>query len=175
MLVSPADLARLKGVTLPAISQRMRGRLAGAVVVQGDQKLIDLDRALELWDGGKRGRPRLGSKPVPKEPQEAAIDLVDALPSGQVPPLMESKARREHYLAELARLQFEQQSGDLLAADDVKKSAFAMARAIREAFMNMGDRLSFEFAGETDETVINQTLTEELRKVLEELCKEVSE
>ena len=62
-----------------------------------------------------------------------------------------------------------------LAADEVKKSAFAMARAIREAFMNMGDRLSFEFAGETDETVINQTLTEELRKVLEELCKEVSE
>ncbi len=172
MLITVSDLARLKNVSVPAVSQRIkRGGLAEAVVEVDGKKLIHKDKALELWDMSRLGRPPVGLVDATEQPHDVATALVQATPSEAVPPLAVSKAKREFYLAELARLQVEQQSGELLAADAVKASAFAMGRAIREGLANLADRLSYELAGESDESVINKVLTDEHRQVLEELAK----
>jgi hypothetical protein len=95
---------------------------------------------------------------------------VDALPDDAIPDLNESRARREHYQAELAKLQVTQQRGDLVPVDQVKKEAFALGRSVREALANLADRLSHQLAGETDPVRIHQVLSDEHRAALVELA-----
>ena len=116
------------------------------------------------------------AKPDPIEPPPAdAAELkrrVQGLPDDAIPDLNESRARREHYQAELAKLQVTQQRGELVSADEVKKEAFKVGRGVREALANLADRLSHQLAGETDPAVIHQVLTQEHRSALVELCDE---
>jgi hypothetical protein len=93
-----------------------------------------------------------------------------ALPDDEIPELNESRARREHYQAELAKLEVDLKRRELVPAVDVKKEAFAMGRSVREALANLADRLSHQLAGETDPAVIHQVLTEEHRAALVELA-----
>jgi len=95
---------------------------------------------------------------------------VDALPDDSIPELNESRARREHYQAELAKLQVTQQRGELVPVEQVKKEAFALGRSVREALANLADRLSHQLAGETDPARIHQVLSDEHRAALVELA-----
>ena len=79
----------------------------------------------------------------------------------------ESKAKREFYLAELAKLDVEEKKKQLVSVDDIKKSSFAKGRAIREALTNLADRLSHQLAGEDDATVIHQIINSEHKEALE--------
>lgn len=92
--------------------------------------------------------------------------MIEALPDDAIPDLNESRARREHYQAELAKLQVAQQRRELVPADEVKKDAFQIGRSIREALSNLADRLSHQLAGETDPAVIHQLLSDEHRDAL---------
>jgi hypothetical protein len=92
------------------------------------------------------------------------------LPDDSIPELNESRARREHYQAELAKLQVTQQRGELVPVDQVKKEAFALGRSVREALANLADRLSHQLAGETDPARIHQVLSDEHRAALVELA-----
>ena len=95
---------------------------------------------------------------------------VDALPDDSIPELNESRARREHYQAELAKLQVTQQRGELVPVDQVRKEAFALGRSVREALANLADRLSHQLAGETDPARIHKVLSDEHRAALVELA-----
>jgi hypothetical protein len=92
--------------------------------------------------------------------------VIQALPDDAIPELNESRARREHYQAELAKLQVAQQRRELVPADEVKKQAFQIGRSVREALANLADRLSHQLAGETDPQVIHQLLSDEHRDAL---------
>jgi len=83
--------------------------------------------------------------------------------------LAASKAKREAFMAELARLEYEQKAGSLVPIEDVKKQAFKMARIVRDSLLNIPDRLAAELAAETNQFRVHTRLTEELRKALEEL------
>ncbi len=93
-----------------------------------------------------------------------------SLADDEIPELNESRARREHYQAELAKLEVDLKRRELVPAVDVKKEAFAMGRSVREALANLADRLSHQLAGETDPAAIHQVLTEEHRAALVELA-----
>lgn len=82
-----------------------------------------------------------------------------------------TKARtaREAYNAQLARLEYEERSGKLVNADEVKAEAFRLARTVRDAMMNIPDRVSAELAGEMDARNIHALLTDEIRKAMESL------
>ena len=95
--------------------------------------------------------------------------VIKALPEDAIPDLNESRARREHYQAELAKLQVAQQRKELIAADEVKKQAYQVGRSVRESLSNLADRLSHQLAGEVDATRIHQLLTDEHRAALMEL------
>ena len=150
------------------------------MVVQDGKRWLDRDLALELWNTNtvanaqskvSRPDPVADVEPPPRDADELKR-RVNGLPDDAIPDLNESRARREHYQAELAKLQVTQQRGDLVAADDVKKEAFKVGRGVREALANLADRLSHQLAGETDPTVIHQVLTQEHRAALVELCNE---
>lgn len=176
MLVTFSEFAAIKGCAKGTVTAASKARIAAAVVEKDGKRWLDRDLAIELWD--KNTRATHNSKvrradPIEVEPPRDAAELkrrVEGLPDDAIPDLNESRARREHYQAELAKLQVTQQRGELVPADDVKKEAFKMGRSVREALANLADRLSHQLAGETDPTVIHQVLTQEHRAALVELC-----
>ena len=136
------------------------------MVEKDGKRWLDRDLALELWNKNTRATANSKvSQADPVDPQELR-QQIDKLPDDAIPDLNESRARREHYQAELAKLQVTQQRGDLVPADEVKKDAFQVGRSIREALANLADRLSHQLAGETDPTVIHEVLTREHRDAL---------
>lgn len=170
LLVTFAEFALLKGCTKGAVTHASKSRIKAAIVDKDGQRWLDRDLALELWN--KNTKATASSKvqlpdPTPRELKRR----VDALPDDEIPDLNESRARREHYQAELAKLQVSQQRRELISADEVKKEAFALGRSIREALANLADRLSHQLAGETDPTVIHQLLSDEHRAALSELTE----
>ena len=176
MLVTFTELALIKGCSQAAVSHAVRkGRISEALVEKDGKRWLDRDLALELWDKNTVNTANSKvRKPDPVEPAPRDADELEAainrLPDDAIPELNESRARREHYQAELAKLQVTQQRGELVPVDQVKKEAFALGRSVREALANLADRLSHQLAGETDPTVIHQVLTQEHRSALVELC-----
>ena len=177
MLVTFAEFAAIRGCTKAAVTHASKSRIAAAVVIKDEKKWLDRDLALELWN--KNTLASKNSKvskadPVDEPPRDAKElkQRVSALPDDAIPDLNESRARREHYQAELAKLQVTQQRGELIAADEAKKEAFKLGRSVREALANLADRLSHQLAGETDPARIHQALTQEHRAALVELCDE---
>lgn len=166
MLVTFAEFAAIRGCTKAAVTHASKSRIAAAVVVKDERKWLDRDLALELWNKNTRATANSKvSQADPADPQELR-QRIDAMPDDAIPDLNESRARREHYQAELAKLQVTQQRGELVPADEVKKDAFQVGRSIREALANLADRLSHQLAGEIDPVVIHEVLTREHRDAL---------
>lgn len=150
-------------------------RIADAVVEKDGKRWLDRDLALELWNRNTKATHNAKvSKPDPIEastPRDARElrQKVAGLPDDEIPELNESRARREHYQAELAKLEVDLKRKELVPAVDVKKEAFALGRSVREALANLADRLSHQLAGETDPARIHAVLTDEHRAALVEL------
>jgi hypothetical protein len=162
VLVTFSEFAILKGCSRGAVTHASKSRIAAAVVDEDGKRWLDRDLAMELWRKNtlKNNNAKLDDPdlvPVARELRKA----IDALPEDAIPELNESRARREHYQAELAKLQVAQQRKELVPADEVKKQAFQVGRSVREGLSNLADRLSHQLAGETDPVVIHKLLTDE--------------
>lgn len=158
----------------------MDSRIAAAVVVSGGKKLINHELALELWDRNtvRNNNAVISDAPPPPrpraEPATAVTDdqlraFIQGLPEDAIPDLNESRARREHYQAEKARLEALQGRGELIPASDVKRQAFDLGRAIRDALMTIPDRLASELAATTDARETHRLLSDEIRVALRSL------
>jgi hypothetical protein len=153
------------------VTHASKSRIAAAVVIKDEKKWLDRDLALELWNKNTQATHcSKVSQPDPVDPKDLR-SAIDKLPDDAIPDLNESRARREHYQAELAKLQVTQQRGDLVPADEVRKDAFQVGRSIREALSNLADRLSHQLAGEIDPVVIHEVLTREHRDALMALAE----
>ena len=165
MLITMAELAKLKNVSRMAVSKKVKsGKLDGAIVNHNGKRKVHKEEAFRLWD---LQAPPSRDKNIKKELKEEIYSKSD----DEIPNYAESKAKREHFLAELARLDVEQKKKDLIPVTEIKKSSFEMGRAIREKLTNLADRLASQIAGETDPQIIHKLLTEEHRTALEELVK----
>jgi len=174
-LVTFAEFALIKGCTKAAVTHASKSRIAGAVVIKDEKKWLDRDLALELWRKNtvKNNVAKVDDPdpvdPLPRDARELR-QRVAGLPDDEIPELNESRARREHYQAELAKLEVDLKRRDLVPAVEVKKEAFALGRSVREALANLADRLSHQLAGETDPAQIHAVLSEEHRAALVELA-----
>jgi hypothetical protein len=178
LLVTFSEFAALKGCAKGTVTAATKSRIAAAVVEKDGKRWLDRDVALELWNKNtKRTHNAKVSEADPVEPRPMSIPrtpqalraVINALPDDAIPELNESRARREHYQAELAKLQVATQRKELVPADEVKKEAFNLGRSVREALANLADRLSHQLAGETDPQVIHQMLSDEHRSALVQL------
>ena len=175
MLVTFSEFAAIKGCTKAAVTHATKSRILAAVVEKDGKRWLDRDMALELWR--KNTLRNNAAKVDEADPIEVAAPrtpvelkrVIEALPDDAIPELNESRARREHYQAELAKLQVDLKRKELVPAVDVQKEAFALGRSVREALANLADRLSHQLAGETDPARIHAVLTDEHRAALVEL------
>lgn len=179
-LVSKNEYAELRGVSRQAVYYAIRtGKIADAI--QPDGK-IDAALADQLWannthptSGYSGHMSKRGQRKAPDI--EAVIEVVKGagINPDAPPPLVESKTLQAAYQARLAQIEYEQKSGQLVDADDVKKAAFKAARVTRDAILAIPDRVAAQFAGMTDPYTIHSTLTQELRGAIEEITKELGE
>ena len=172
MLVTFSEFAAIKGCAKGTVTAASKSRIAAAVVEKDGKRWLDRDQALELWRKNTKATHNAKvsvadpiEEPAPRTPVELKR-AIEALPDDAIPELNESRARREHYQAELSKLQVAQQRRELVPAEEVKKDAFQVGRSIREALSNLADRLSHQLAGETDPAVIHQLLSDEHRDAL---------
>ncbi len=194
LLVTFTELAAVRGVSQAAVSTAVKtGRIAAAVVEKDGRRLLDRELALELWEKNTRHKhhgphKQIGRAPRPKPAPDAPSPApqspppaqkqtpeqlkrsVALLPDDQVPDLQTSRERREHYQAELAKLQVDEKRGELVAVEAVKKEAFTLGRVVRDALLNIPDRVSHQLAGEIDPAAIHQMLSKEMQQALEGLA-----
>ena len=177
-LVGKSEYARLRGVSPAAVSAAIRERIKDAVVTRNGKQLLDLDKANELWEKNTvqkppprmSGRARQAQAPAEPPSDQQLRAFIQGLPEDQIPDLNDSRARREHYLAEKAKLEALQGRAELLPADQVKKEAFALARAVRDGMLGIADRLAPLLAATTEARQVHQLLDQEIRVALRGLA-----
>ena len=153
---STKELAEALGITQARISQmKSQGRFEGCFTVDRNKIAWDKEAAIKAY---KEGNPLVSVSPTRKE--------TSAL---EIPSFNESRAKSEHFRAELARLDLEVKEDQLVEVSRVEREAFSAARAVRDALSNIPDRVSNQMAAESDPVIIHQTLTDEIRKALESL------
>ena len=164
MFITFADLAKLKGVSRSAVSQRRRtGILKDAIVKVNGRELLNKDEAVRLWDQNSVPAPT----PITAQTKKELKKQVDGMAADEIPDFNISRAKKEFYTAELARIQVMQQKKELISAKEVEKKSFEMAVGIREAFLTLPDRVSNLFASETDASAIDSVMRQEIHSCLE--------
>ena len=151
--ITQAKLATILGVSEARISQvKKAGRLDGTFEKRGRSIVFDEDSAVAAWKGDFSKSPT----------RKNSIDL-------DIPTFNESKAKSEHFRAEMARLELETKEEQLVEASRVEREAYTVARSVRDALNTIPDRVSNQLAAESDPVIIHKNLSEEIRKALERL------
>jgi hypothetical protein len=73
-------------------------------------------------------------------------------------------------MAALAELDHSERSGTLVNAEEVRRSAFKLARQARDGMLNIADRVAADLAAETDAFKVHARLTKEIREALSALA-----
>lgn len=191
MLVTFSKFAEIKGVSPAAVSIAVKSRIKDAIVERAGKRMLDRDKALELWD---RNTKRNGServsvaakqrdrKPiapttdppplaqVPAATGEQLKTLIMGLPEDQIPGLDVSRERKEHYNAEIARLQALKEREELVPTADVKRMASTLGRQIRDNILSIPSRVAPLLAAAQDSGEVHRLLSEELRTALRVLA-----
>ena len=83
------------------------------------------------------------------------------------PKFIESQARREMFKAKLTELEYLEQVGKLVPAEEVDKEWFELARLVRDSMLNIPARLADRLAHEMDQRKIHDLLEAEIYQALE--------
>lgn len=176
--------ARHRGVSHTAVRKALAsGRINAAPDGTIDAQEADRDWAAST-DPSKPRNSVTGAPKMSRAPGEPPAALVTASPAEPMPEgtgeggatrlvssYAASRAARESYLARLAKLDFEQRSGRLVDADEVRAHIFGLGRRMRDALLGIPDRLAPVLVGQADQALIHQLITEELMTSLGELSK----
>jgi len=100
----------------------------------------------------KRGRPRLADNKHQEQYEKA-------------------RAKREEYKAKREKLEYERLKGTLVNGEQVNREAFNQGRQIRDAMLNIPDRIASMIAAEPDQDVVHEILTKEIREALTALTQ----
>lgn len=172
-LLSFRQYAKHRGVSPEAVSKAVEsGRIS--TINQDGKRLIDPERADAEWAANtqsmKRHVPTKAEKAERKTAPSESQDDPALSKVLQGPSYAQSRAIREAYAARLAKIEYEERTQKLVAVDSVKVEAFKVGRTIRDAILNIPDRISNELAGYGDDPAkIHERLTQELILALEEL------
>ena len=141
------------------------------------------DRALSVVGKRKMINPEIADADLaqsidPSQKRKAAISqsdkcetIVTAGLNPNSPDFQTARALNEHYKAALKKLEFEKQDGLLLDAKQVEKEAFDLARQVRDAILNIPNRIADQIVVLNDRSEIIKVLTNELTNALEKLSQ----
>ncbi|UNC12872.1 hypothetical protein FE249_00830 [Acidiphilium multivorum] len=177
--VTLREFGRMRGISGEAVRRAIAaGRLTRSVVYD-DKGRPRIDPGLAEGEWGSATHPTHGGKreagaiavdsaaPAMPASQAAAADPGEARGGGNAAATFaQSRAIREAYLARLAKLEFEERSKQVVRVDEVKNEAFKVARQVREAMLNIPDRLAAELAAASDPFMVHKRLADEIRQAL---------
>jgi hypothetical protein len=83
-----------------------------------------------------------------------------------------SRALRESFQAKIKRLEYEELVGELVRVEVVQAAWFKLARRARDLLLAIPDRLAPILAAITEPAEVQRKLTDELRRVCEQLSGE---
>ena len=165
------EYAKHRGCTPGAVTRAIKkGRISAEKDPETGERYIDPIIADPQWDkrtNHSANQPKTKSKP--SQPDFPIHTNDDGDDEGGGHDYWASRAKRESYNAELARLTLEEKEASLVLAEDVKKEAYKIGRVLRESLMALPDRLAATLAAEDDPKGIEKTLRIELRDALKEL------
>lgn len=155
------------GVTPAAISRAISsGRFPKALSMQDNGRyLIDVEVGRAEFEDNRLRSPR--NAPIEE-------DLEDGQDADGFDSILVIEKRQKHFQAELSRLKFEEQAGQLLNADEVKSEAFKTLRLVRDGLLSIPDRVASELAAEKDPFSVRKRLDEEIRNVLQNLSFQIT-
>jgi phage terminase Nu1 subunit (DNA packaging protein) len=164
--VNSAEFADSQGFSRPYVTKLVRQ----GVITRDANGQIDRDAAVAALaarrDPAKtlrRGRPAHKG-----EITAAGTQTSEALSTL----MLKSRIKTEVERGKLAELDRKQREGELVERSEVEEAAFASARRIRDALLNIPGRVASLYAAETDPQKIHQNLEDEIRTVLIELIDE---
>lgn len=112
----------------------------------------------------------VSTAPVTNREPQPPLETRAAAPDYQT-----SRAIREAYAARLAKLEFEERTGKLLNADEVKVKHFNLARLLRDRIQQIPRKLAPQIVAvvvaQPDQRVVEDLLMEAIREALEELSR----
>lgn len=86
------------------------------------------------------------------------------------PKFIESQARREMFKANLTELEYLEQVGKLIPAEEVDREWFELARLVRDTMLNIPARIADQLAHETDQRKVQDLLEAEIYQALESIA-----
>ena len=120
MFISFADLAKLKGVSRSAVSQKKRaGILNDAIVNVNGKDLLNKDDALRLWETNMV--PHYSKLTKVTEKENGGV-LVGKVEQEEIPDFNTSRSKREAMMARLAEIDVEEREKVLVPSAEVEAS-----------------------------------------------------
>lgn len=158
----------------PKVADKEWAANTNVVMQRGEESVVTQDESSPRKSSASKSQAPATSH----KPSESRIEL-DSLgimkTKGEIDSAAESismadaRAMKERYLALMAKLEYEMESGKLIEAEDARRAAFAAARKARDMLLTMADRLAPVVAGLSDQFQCHQAITAEVRRVCDEL------
>lgn len=164
------QVAERRGVSKQAISKSVarlvaEGRLS-TKAGQGGAKLINVVAFERLVAS------EVDPSQALRNAQPSPIDQ-PAAPTSGAPTYMDSRATREAYQAEAARLDIAERLGDLVSKTDVGARTTTAFRKLRDRLMMLPGRIADRMVAAPDARAMKALLSGELRKLLEASANEL--
>lgn len=157
--VNGRAMARALGVSHQAVAQAAkRGRIP-----RRPDKKYDVPVVMEAWTstagglGAENGRHGRGQRQGNGGGEGGANFYAE-------------RAMREQYLGLMAKLDYEERMGQLVSAEEVRATAFAAGRRLRERLESMADRIATLVAGSPDRAKCHKIVMTEVNRALDELA-----
>ena len=177
-LITQAEYARRRGVSRAAITKAIKSGRITPIDGRIDPDVADIQWARNT---STARAPLAGPAPAPAAASIAPRVAVRAARPAEFDDgdrdeepasLLESRARREAALAELAELELAEKRGELVSAAAIEKSLSTKIMSVRESLDTLADRITPLLAAETNPDKVYALLRSEIRQVLSQLSSE---
>lgn len=167
--MNSAEFAESQGFSRPYVTKLVQQ----GVIVRDANGQINKDSAVAALAARREPAKALRRGRASKNGDISGLSAVGGQSSEALSTLMlKSRIKTEVERGKLAELDRKQREGELVERSDVEEAAFASARRVRDALMNIPARVSSLYAAETDPQKIHQNLEDEIRNVLIDLIGE---
>jgi hypothetical protein len=172
-LISQREYARRRGISHVAVQRAVNSGRISTVGWRIDPEQADREW-LENTDQSKprnriTGRPKDARPPgEPSRPMD--LDGAGGGRSGAQAGYARARVAREFYMAQLAKLELERRSGEVVRADEVKVAAFNMTRETKERLRAIPGNVTDAIAATQDVDEVRRILEEEIDRV----CREIA-
>lgn len=146
MLIKLAEYAAQLGVVPQAVRKAIGdGRIKEGATREGRGWLIDPEVANREWGSNTMPQRRHSAAAKAGRQRQMAGDGGGG-PPANIPSMAQGQAIKTAYQAKLLQLEFEERSGKLVSADEMRRQRFDSGRQVRDAVLRIGPQMIGEIA-----------------------------